>query len=131
MAQYDHADTYIIPPNFAKEGTLFSGEGRSKKRSRSGIGCIGRSPRSYVFTPWNQRNHLCRNHSGVATGHSGCNRNSGGKFVLFSNPVLFLPDKEASADLSGWTVPFKAEPPYTKTPEETVQAGTEKEKKGR
>ena len=73
-----------------QRGNAFFREGRSKKRSRSGIGCIGRSPRSYVFTPWNQRNHLCRNHSGVATGHSGCNRNSGGKFVLF-NPVLFLP----------------------------------------
>ena len=30
MAQYDHADTYIIPPNFAKEGTLFSGRAEAR-----------------------------------------------------------------------------------------------------
>ena len=30
MAQNDHADVYIIPPNFVKEGTLFSGRAEAR-----------------------------------------------------------------------------------------------------
>ena len=30
MAQNDHSDIYIIPPNFVKEGTLFSGRAESR-----------------------------------------------------------------------------------------------------
>ena len=30
MAQNDHSDVYIIPPNFVKEGTLFSGRAESR-----------------------------------------------------------------------------------------------------
>ena len=30
MAQNDHSDVYIIPPNFVKEGTLFSGRAEAR-----------------------------------------------------------------------------------------------------
>lgn len=42
MAQNDHADVYIIPPNFVKEGTLFSGRAEARNVVEAAfLGLIG------------------------------------------------------------------------------------------
>ena len=90
MAQYDHADTYIIPPNFAKEGTLFSGRAEARNVVEAALVALA-GVRGLMFLHLGIKGTI---YAGiilvlplVILAVIGIR---GGKFVLFSNPVLFL-----------------------------------------
>ena len=61
MTQNDHSDVYIIPPNFVRDGTLFSGR-QKPECGRSSIFGTRWNPLFSIFKSWNKREDLCRDH---------------------------------------------------------------------
>ena len=120
MAQNDHSDVYIIPPNFVKEGTLFSGRAEARNVVEAAFLALIGIRFFSILKSWNKREDLCRDHPDSAACDIGGDRCPGRKSFLFSYPAVFISCKTACVDRAKQSVPFKEKPPYPEAAEKTL-----------
>ncbi len=124
MTQNDHSDVYIIPPNFVRDGTLFSGRAEARNVVEAAfLALVG--IRFLVFLNLGIKGkNLCRDHPDSAACDIGSNRCPGRKSFLFSYSAVFVYGEKACFNCTKRSVPFETKPPYPETAEETLQTGT-------
>mgnify|MGYP000559222419 CR=1 FL=1 len=83
MTQNDHSDVYIIPPNFVRDGTLFSGRAEARNVVEAAFLALIGIRFLVIFKSWNKREDLCRNHPDSATCDIGGDRCSGRSLSSF------------------------------------------------
>lgn len=124
MTQNDHSDVYIIPPNFVRDGTLFSGRAEARNVVEAAfLALVG--IRFLVFLNLGIKGKI---YVGIipdsATCDIGGDRCSGRKSFLFSYPAVFVSCETACIDRAKRSVSFKTKPPYPEKAEKTLQTGT-------
>ena len=124
MTQNDHSDVYIIPPNFVRDGTLFSGRAEARNVVEAAfLALVG--IRFLVFLNLGIKGKI---YVGiililplVILAVIGV---PGRKSFLFSYSAVFVYGEKACFNCTKRSVPFETKPPYPETAEETLQTGT-------